>query len=310
MHVGDRAAAAAYARAALPVMQRIGASEDEIQLRALLAFCALLDGRLPDAEDELGRIDAVAEAAAGFFGATALREILRAELALARDDRASALRIYRDCAARMHEVKFPGVTPVGIAPWALFGDAIALAAHARYADGEDEARGRALYRGCVGNAGLMLGSGNLHLDYPAVGLVLFALGAWRLLREDAPARDALPLLALAERFAYNRTVPTMSWAPVAAVAEEAFPGVLAGLCDSYQQRRPQDLLKEALRATERLAAGSLPARVTGGAGSSTPTAARRPRSRPARPAPSSRPGCRSPRCWPASGWPRPGARPG
>jgi hypothetical protein len=35
MHIGDYAAAVERARTALPVMQRIGASDDELQLRAL-----------------------------------------------------------------------------------------------------------------------------------------------------------------------------------------------------------------------------------------------------------------------------------
>src|SRR6185437_10498905 len=48
MHVGDRAAAIEHARAALPVMRRLGASDDEGQLRSLLAMCAIADGRLGD----------------------------------------------------------------------------------------------------------------------------------------------------------------------------------------------------------------------------------------------------------------------
>ena len=41
MHVGDHAAAVGHAAVALPVMQRIGASDDELQLRTLLVFCAI-----------------------------------------------------------------------------------------------------------------------------------------------------------------------------------------------------------------------------------------------------------------------------
>ncbi len=57
MHVGDRAAAVEHATAALPVMRRLGASDDELQLRSLLVLCAIADGRLADAKDELSRID-------------------------------------------------------------------------------------------------------------------------------------------------------------------------------------------------------------------------------------------------------------
>ncbi len=75
------------------------------------------------------------------------------------------------------------------------------------------------------------------LDYPASGLVLFALGLWSLLRRAAPAEDALRLLALADRFAYNRMIPTMRWERITPAAEEAAPGLLARLAAEYQECR-------------------------------------------------------------------------
>ena len=66
MHIGDHAAAVEHALAALPVMQRIGASDDELQLRTLLVFCAIGEGRLADAADELGRVDQIASSATAF----------------------------------------------------------------------------------------------------------------------------------------------------------------------------------------------------------------------------------------------------
>jgi predicted ATPase/DNA-binding SARP family transcriptional activator len=251
MHVGDNGAAVEHARAALPVMRRLGASDDEIQLTALLVFCAITDGRLGDAEDELDTIDEVAESA-GTFGGSGLRQICRAELAFASGDLRLGLRIYRECAARMREIRLPGMAVTGGEPWALFGDAMALGAHARYATGDDEAAGRALFRTCRAGVLTMFASGNAHLDYPATGLVLFALGTWTLLREAGPAQDALRLLALAERFAYNRMIPTMRWERIASPAQEAAPGRLAELLAQYADRRPQDLLMEARRAAEGL----------------------------------------------------------
>jgi hypothetical protein len=95
------------------------------------------------------------------------------------------------------------------------------------------------------------------------GLGLFATAAWALLREgdgaDGASADGTPaggvpagelpaagarggppgavggaseavrVLVLAERFSYNRWVPSMAWAPVAAVAEERAPGRIAAL---------------------------------------------------------------------------------
>ena len=59
MHLGDRVAAVEHARAALPVMRRLGAADDEIQLRALLVLSAIADGRLADAADELDRVERI-----------------------------------------------------------------------------------------------------------------------------------------------------------------------------------------------------------------------------------------------------------
>ena len=152
MHVGDHAAAVEHARIALPVMQRIGASDDELQLRTLLVFCAIGDGRLADAADELGRMDQIVESATA-FGAAAFRQVGRAELALASGDLGAGLELYRECAARMREIELPGVTRTGMEPWALFGDAMALSAHARYAAGDDDrARGGAVPRLPYGRA--------------------------------------------------------------------------------------------------------------------------------------------------------------
>src|SRR5208282_167677 len=68
MHVGDRGAAREHARAALPVMQRLGAGDDEIQLRALLTACSIAEGQLAAAEAELDRMDSVSESWTGFGG--------------------------------------------------------------------------------------------------------------------------------------------------------------------------------------------------------------------------------------------------
>jgi hypothetical protein len=251
MQVGDRESAAGHARAAVPVMQRLGARDDEIELRAVLVYCAIADGRLADARDEFDQMELVTDSAVS-FGAPALRQVCRAELALAAGDIRVGLRLYRDGAARLREGRFPGLAYTGTEPWALFGDAIALAAHARYADGEDEEPGRELFRSSREGALRLLAAGTPQLDYPAVGVVLFALGTWNLRHGPTAADDALRLLALAERFAYNRSAPTTDWPPAAALAERAAPGRLAELRAEYAGRRPQDLLKEALRAAERL----------------------------------------------------------
>jgi hypothetical protein len=251
MHVGDHEAAVEHALTALPVMQRIGASDDELQLRTLLVFCAIGEGRLADAADELGRMDQIAESATA-FGSAAFPLIGRAEVALAAGDLGAGLAMYRESAVRMREIELPGVTRTGMEPWALIGEAMALSAHARYAAGDDIARGEAIFRVCRSTALRVMSRENPHLDYPASGVVLFGLGAWSLLRRAAPAQDALRLLALADRFAYNRMIPTMRWERITPAAEEAAPGLLARLQAEYRDCPQSGLLTQARLAVERL----------------------------------------------------------
>jgi predicted ATPase/DNA-binding SARP family transcriptional activator len=251
MNMGDRAAAIEHASAVLPVLERLGASDDEIQLRALLALCAIADGRLADAEDELGRLDRV-DRSRVTFGGDIFGQICRAELALVRGDHATGLRIHRECAVRMREIQLPGIPKTELEPWALFGESMALGAHAFYATGDDVAHGRALYLSCRASALRVLSTGGTQLDYPAVGLLLSALGTWGLLRRTAPAQDAVRLLALADRFCYIRTTPTMMRERIVPAAEESAPGLLAELHAEYASRQPPDLLAEVRRLAERL----------------------------------------------------------
>jgi tetratricopeptide (TPR) repeat protein len=251
MHLGERTVASEHARAALPAMHRLGATDDEVQLRALLVLGAISDGRLEAAERELEHVERLEESKA-IFGGIAVRQIGRAELALARGDSAAGLRIYRDCATKMRALELPGIPRTGLEPWALFGDASALTAHAHLATETDEGGGRELFRACRTHALRALDRANLRLDYPVAGMVLFGLGAWGLLRGAATVDDAVQLLVLADRFAYNRAIPTMAWDRIEPHAEKAAPGRIAGLRAEFRDRRPPDLLEEGRRVVERL----------------------------------------------------------
>jgi hypothetical protein len=252
MHLGDRGPAVEHARAALPVMQRLGATDDAVQLRSLLVLCAIGEGDLAGAEAELERIDRVDDGEV--FGGFAVRQIGAAELALARGDRAGGLRAYRESAEAMRALRFPGVSPTGLEPWVLFGESTALTAHAHHAAGADEAPGRELFRSCRERALRYLDPADQQLDIPVAGMVLFGLGAWGLLRDALPADHAVRLLVLAERFAYNRTIPTMAWERIAPRAEERAPGRIAAMQAGYRDRRPHDLLGEAHAFVEQIAA--------------------------------------------------------
>ncbi len=253
MHIGDRTAAVEHAQAALPVMQRLGAGDDEIQLRSLVASCAIIEGRLADAEAELDRMDRISESWTGFTG-TVFQDICRAELLLAQGDHAAGLALHRDCTARMRALTFPGVPRTGLEAWTLFGESMTLTAHAHYAAEDDKTRGDELFRACRSDALKLLAAPDAELDYPVTGQLLLALGAWSLLQRAAPADDAIRLLALADRFAYNRAVPSMMWDRIASSAEESAPGLIGEFQAEYAGRRPADLLAEACRAVEQLPA--------------------------------------------------------
>ena len=66
------------------------------------------------------------------------------------------------------------------------------------------------------------------------------------------AEDALRLLALADRLAYSRMIPTMRWERIVPAAEEAAPGLLARLQAEYLHCPQPGLLKQARLAVERL----------------------------------------------------------
>ena len=252
VNLGDTAAADDHARAALPVMERLGATDDVLQLRALLVLCAIAEGRLADAEAELGRVDAIDDHGT-LFGGIAFRHICAAELALARGDIATGLRRYRECAAALAGLRLPGVESTGMEPWGVLGESIALGAHAYHAATDaDDAYARRLFATSRERILRLLDAENPQLDFPVAGLALFALGAWGLLRDAAPVEDAVGLLVLAERFAYNRMIPTMAWDRIAPHAEARAPGRIAALRGALGERRPPELLDQARGLVERL----------------------------------------------------------
>jgi hypothetical protein len=145
----------------------------------------------------------------------------------------------------MRDLRFPGIATTGLEPWVVFGESTALAAHAQHASGADEAHGAELFASCRDRLLRMLDSDDAGIDCPVAGVGLYGLGTWGLLRGATSDDDAVHLLALAERFAYNRSIPTMAWERIAPVAEERLPGRIAELLAAYGDRSPRDLVGEA-----------------------------------------------------------------
>ena len=225
IQIGDHDSGRANAERALDVMDSLGAVEDTLQLKSSLALLDIQAGRLDEAERLL------AETAADERGEFVLGSNLvllsgMAELALARGDVPLGLRLYREAVVALRELSFPGMEmPVGFAPWILYPEAGAVAAHARHGARSDI---RAMRDDLATKGGALIG-GREDLDYPVTGAVLYALAVWELTgRREAEAwQRGVRLLMTAERFAYNRMLPSLSWAYAADLAEGRCPGLAA-----------------------------------------------------------------------------------
>ncbi|MBO0884615.1 MAG: hypothetical protein J2P17_30645, partial [Mycobacterium sp.] len=164
----------------------------------------------------------------------------------------AGLRAYRDGAERMRELRWPGARLNGLEPWVLLGDATALTAHAYYATGSDVDHGWALFKDCLGRVRRLLESADPQLDLPVLGAALFGLASWGLLRDALPAHTVPRLLALAERFAYNRATPSMEWQRIEPQVKNQLPGQLEKSMADYRKPRPRELLNEAGALVEQL----------------------------------------------------------
>ncbi|MFC9245116.1 BTAD domain-containing putative transcriptional regulator [Streptomyces sp. NPDC057136] len=251
MQLGRVPSAVVHARAALPVLLRLGASDDILQLRALLALAAIHEGDLDHARQEGARMSEAENSEHIFAGQLAI-DMGRAELALASGDHDTGLALYRAAVDRVRGLRFPGIPTTGLEPWLLNCEGITLAAHARYSGPEHEEYATALFRSCLDRSRRVLDPAYDRLDYPVTGIVLFALGAWGLLRDALPEQDAVRLLVYADRFAYNRSVPTMAWERITPYAEEKATGRLAALQHELGERRGPELRDEALRFVKKL----------------------------------------------------------
>lgn len=220
--------------------------EDVVQIRATLAMTALAEGR----RDEAARMtdDLEALASQGTYGEVLSAAAARAELALADGDIAGGLRRYRETARVLRNLRVPGA-PEGSTLWTILGEVIALSAFAQYGEGDD---GADLFEALRAEVLVVFDPDRAFPDLPAMGMVLAGLGIWGLLKGAMPAEEAVRMLVLADRFAYNRFTPTMRWPVLAAHAERVAPGVISRIEAGYGARRGPDLLAEAHAVLERV----------------------------------------------------------
>ncbi len=254
--LGHPGSAADHAAQALPVLERLDTFDDTIQAHSLIACAALARGRLAEASSQLGVVRSLVAKRSDAGDIVIVESMivtpLEADLLLARGDRDEGLRHYRDAIEQVRAVRVPGlVEPTDREPWRLYVESAALAAYALYGSGDE---GRALFRTLSGKIGRALDPSRDRIDFPVTGLVFYAFAAWGLRRDGLPVRDAVRLAVLAERFGYNRMLPSMAWCHVGQAAERAAPGLLAEIAAEYGERRGEALLDEARALAGKLAA--------------------------------------------------------
>lgn len=251
IQVGEVEEALRYAVEALPVMEALGATEDVAQLRAITALAAMEDGRLDDARrvfEEIERDDS----GTGVFGAAIVLLCGRPELDLVSGRVEQGLRGYRDAVATLQSRPVPGLHSLDFEPWVYFPQAAAVCAHVHHQQRGPVQGMRDALRARL--PAILGGKSGLFLDYPAVGSVLVALAAWELSGDPDPegAERAVRLLVVADLFGYNRQLPSLGWAPAAALAEAALPGALARIRADVGVHPAPELREEALRLVTEL----------------------------------------------------------
>jgi tetratricopeptide (TPR) repeat protein len=247
--LGKRAEAAEHARAAIPILDLLEATDDGIQARSLLAGAAVAEGRFDEAQrliDEIDRMNSERTA----FGGAFVTATVRAELALARGEIAEGLRLYRVAGRELDSITLPGMEMTGLEPWALFGDAAGATAYAIHGSGDE---GRDIYDRLRAKAAQVLNPDRPRMDYPVAGMVLHGLGTWGLLKQAMEPELAIRLLVLAELFAYPRFTVTMDPDRTSDEAERVAPGLAARLREEYGERHGPDLLPQAQDVVSRVA---------------------------------------------------------
>ena len=252
LRLGEHRRAVRHANAALPVMARMGSTDDETQLRGVLFHASIIDGDLPAAERELDGIARVVEGkpVLGSFG---LLPLCSAELAVARGDTELALAEFRRAVLQARNYRVPDVAvSSGAEPWVVTAEAAALTAYAQLAGPESVPFGTALFADCVRSARRLVFGTTAFPDYPVTGALLYGLASWALLRQATEPEPAVRMLVVSERFGGLRIVPVMSPERLVPHAERVAPGLLDAVRDGYGDRRGPALLAEARRLLDDL----------------------------------------------------------
>jgi hypothetical protein len=176
----------------------------------------------------------------------------RAEIALARGDVATGLRLYDeavDSVARVEGIEFGGLSP-----WVMLAASASLVARVSVGSTVEDRRRAAELRDILleQHIGGDTGGALPYLDFPLNGVLVAAIGAWRVVATEDGHEDGLRLLAIAHRWSYNRSFPVMAWDRLSALAERESPGRLGEIQAEYAERTAADLVGETRALLERV----------------------------------------------------------
>ncbi|AYY14847.1 AfsR/SARP family transcriptional regulator [Actinobacteria bacterium YIM 96077] len=242
-----------YLESALRVLEELGGS-DHIGIRGALALVNLSLGDIDEAERWLNLVtcdpvnDSVADLAFGVG--------VRAEIALARGDRDTGLRLWRQAFDQLRnaESPFTGGDPA-MDPWLLEIQAAAVVAHAHHGRldlveniaGELPPKVSTMLANPVNNPPAYL------MELAVCGAILLALAMVDIDHgqrsgDEHATRSGVRLVALAERFRFVRNFqPTMSSARARDVAEQADRPAYEDAVSSYAGLTGDELRAVALK---------------------------------------------------------------
>jgi predicted ATPase/DNA-binding SARP family transcriptional activator len=243
MVVGDYREAARHAEIAWPILERLRAVDDARAIRAATVISPLLDGDFDAAERVIADMDRGGEPQ---LGSQMVLLCARAELALARGQVDDGLRLFDEALASVRPVE--GVELGALNPWVLIAGSGALVARVRHgSSAADQDRAGELVALLGEHERDAVAEGEvLYQDFPLNGVRVAALGAWALRYAGPGQHEAgVRLLAVADRWSYNRSFPTMSWEALQGLSEEACPGLLDAVRAEYADRPVADLVEEA-----------------------------------------------------------------
>lgn len=246
--VGDHVRAARHAEVAWPLLVRLHSVTDAYSLQVATAMAPLLEGRVEEAERLLESFGPP-DGDTAQMGARLTWHAAQAELALAKGHHDDAIARYD---AVVELVTDAEVAP-SFSPWLAIAASAALVARVRHGGAGPDPRADEL-RDLVVDDGRPRPPGTLWFtDLPLNGVLLVALSAWVLRHGPADQHeDAVRLLAVAHRWAYNRSIPVLAWEAMVDLADAALPGRIGRLVEELADRPGPELLPDVAAAVERL----------------------------------------------------------